>query len=34
MMALHHRNRTGEGQHIDISQVETGIVLTGPAVLD
>lgn len=34
MMALHHRNRTGEGQHIDISQVEAGIVLTGPAVLD
>ncbi len=34
MMALHHRNRTGEGQHIDISQVESGMVLTGPAVLD
>jgi len=34
MMALHHRNRTGEGQHIDLSQVEAGIVLTGPAVLD
>lgn len=34
MMALHHRNRTGEGQHIDISQVEAGIVLTGTAVLD
>lgn len=34
MMALHHRNRTGEGQAIDISQVETGMVLTGPAVLD
>jgi len=34
MMALHHRNRTGEGQHIDISQVEAGMVLTGPAVLD
>jgi crotonobetainyl-CoA:carnitine CoA-transferase CaiB-like acyl-CoA transferase len=34
MAALHHRNRTGEGQHIDISQVEAGIVLTGPAVLD
>lgn len=34
MMALHHRNQTGEGQHIDISQVEAGIVLTGPAVLD
>jgi crotonobetainyl-CoA:carnitine CoA-transferase CaiB-like acyl-CoA transferase len=34
MMALHHRNRTGEGQHIDISQVEAGMVLTGPAALD
>jgi crotonobetainyl-CoA:carnitine CoA-transferase CaiB-like acyl-CoA transferase len=34
MAALHHRNLTGEGQHIDISQVEAGIVLTGPAVLD
>ncbi|HNM78563.1 MAG TPA: CoA transferase [Tepidiformaceae bacterium] len=34
MMALHHRNMTGEGQHIDISQVEAGMVLTGPAVLD
>lgn len=34
MMALHHRNMTGEGQAIDIAQVETGMVLTGPAVLD
>jgi len=34
MMALHHRNKTGEGQHIDISQVEAGMILTGPAVLD
>ncbi len=34
MMALHHRNKTGEGQHIDMSQVEAGMVLTGPAVLD
>ncbi|MGD9889960.1 MAG: CaiB/BaiF CoA transferase family protein [Dehalococcoidia bacterium] len=34
MMALHHRNHTGEGQHIDISQIETGMVLAGPAVLD
>jgi benzylsuccinate CoA-transferase BbsF subunit len=34
MMALHHRNRTGEGQHIDMSQVEAGIALMGPAVLD
>jgi crotonobetainyl-CoA:carnitine CoA-transferase CaiB-like acyl-CoA transferase len=34
MMALIHRNKTGEGQHIDLSQVETGIALTGTAVLD
>ena len=34
LMALHHRNQTGEGQHIDISQVEAGMVLNGPAVLD
>ena len=34
LMALHHRERTGEGQYIDLSQVECGSVLTGPAVLD
>lgn len=34
MMALHHRHRTGQGQWVDISQVETGIVMTGPAMLD
>ena len=34
LMALHHRNRTGEGQWVDISQVETGIVMTGPTLLD
>lgn len=34
MMALYHRQRTGEGQHIDMSQVEAGLVLAGPAVLD
>jgi crotonobetainyl-CoA:carnitine CoA-transferase CaiB-like acyl-CoA transferase len=32
--ALYHRGRTGEGQWIDASQVETGIFLTGAAVLD
>lgn len=32
--AVHHRRRTGEGQHIDLSQVESGMVLTGPATLD
>ena len=34
LMALHHKNRTGEGQWLDLSQVESGMVLTGPAVLD
>lgn len=34
LMALHHRQRTGEGQCIDVSQVECGIALTGPALLD
>ncbi len=34
LMALHHRHRTGEGQHIDLSQVEAATVLNGPAVLD
>jgi crotonobetainyl-CoA:carnitine CoA-transferase CaiB-like acyl-CoA transferase len=34
LLALHHRARTGEGQYIDLSQVETGMVLAGPALLD
>lgn len=34
LMALHHRRRTGEGQHIDMSQVETGMVLGGVPILD
>jgi crotonobetainyl-CoA:carnitine CoA-transferase CaiB-like acyl-CoA transferase len=32
--ALHHRDRTGEGQWIDASQCEAGLLLAGPAVLD
>jgi crotonobetainyl-CoA:carnitine CoA-transferase CaiB-like acyl-CoA transferase len=32
--ALHHRERTGEGQWIDASQCEAGLFLTGTAVLD
>ena len=32
--ALHHRRETGQGQWIDLSQVETGMALTGPATLD
>ena len=31
---LHHRNRTGEGQWIDASQCESGLMLTGVSVLD
>jgi crotonobetainyl-CoA:carnitine CoA-transferase CaiB-like acyl-CoA transferase len=34
LLALHHRARTGEGQYIDLAQVETGMVLAGPAMLD
>ena len=34
MGALDHRRRTGEGQHIDMAQVEGGIHFLGPAVLD
>jgi benzylsuccinate CoA-transferase BbsF subunit len=34
LTALHHRNRTGEGQHVDVSQIEPGIPLAGPATLD
>ena len=34
LMALHHRERTGEGQWIDMSQIETGMVLGGVPVLD
>ncbi len=32
--ALHHRRAAGEGQWIDLSQVETGMTLSGPATLD
>ena len=34
MTALHHRHATGRGQHVDLSQVGTGIALSGPAILD
>jgi crotonobetainyl-CoA:carnitine CoA-transferase CaiB-like acyl-CoA transferase len=34
LQALLHRRRTGQGQHIDLSQVEAAVTLTGPAVLD
>ena len=34
LSALEARRRTGEGQHVDIAQMETGTYLIGPAVLD
>ena len=34
MTGLVHRHRTGEGQWIDVSCVEAGALLNGPAVLD
>lgn len=34
LLGLRHRNRTGEGQHVDVSQIEPGIPLTGAASLD
>ena len=32
--AIHHREKTGEGQWIDASQCESGLFLTGTTVLD
>jgi crotonobetainyl-CoA:carnitine CoA-transferase CaiB-like acyl-CoA transferase len=34
LQGLLHRRRTGQGQHIDLAQVEAAITLTGAAVLD
>jgi crotonobetainyl-CoA:carnitine CoA-transferase CaiB-like acyl-CoA transferase len=34
LCAIRHRRRTGEGQHVDVSQIEPGIPLAGPVVLD
>jgi benzylsuccinate CoA-transferase BbsF subunit len=34
LAALEARERTGSGQHVDISQMETGAYIVGPAVLD
>lgn len=34
LMALHHRQRTGEGQRVDISQAEVGMALCAPRILD
>ncbi|HLF79708.1 MAG TPA: CoA transferase, partial [Dehalococcoidia bacterium] len=34
LMALHHRHETGEGQYVDIAQIETGMALLGVPILD
>ena len=34
LTALRHRSATGKGQHVDLSQMITGITLIGPAFLD
>ena len=34
LAALYHRHKTGEGQHIDLSQLEAAVCLLGEALLD
>jgi crotonobetainyl-CoA:carnitine CoA-transferase CaiB-like acyl-CoA transferase len=34
MTGLYHRNVTGQGQHIDLSQMVASVPLVGPALLD
>jgi len=34
MIGLRHRNRTGEGQHVDVAQIEPGLPLSGAVALD
>ena len=34
LTALHHRTRTGQGQYIDLAQVDAGCTMTGAAFLD
>jgi crotonobetainyl-CoA:carnitine CoA-transferase CaiB-like acyl-CoA transferase len=34
LTGLYHRNMTGEGQHIDLSQMVSSVPLVGPALLD
>ncbi len=34
LTGLRHRHETGEGQHIDLSQMIAGVPLNGPAILD
>ena len=34
LYALYHRRRTGEGQYVDLAQCETGMMMSGIAMLD
>ena len=34
MLAIHHRNQTGEGQWVDLAATEAAATLNGPAMLD
>ena len=34
LTGLYHRNMTGQGQHIDLSQMVSSVPLVGPALLD
>ena len=34
MLALHHRNVTGEGQYVDVAATEAALSLNGPVLLD
>jgi crotonobetainyl-CoA:carnitine CoA-transferase CaiB-like acyl-CoA transferase len=34
LAAIDARRRTGAGQHVDLAQIETGVYLIGPALLD
>ena len=34
LAALHYRSRTGQGQYVDLSQVEVGCTMTGASLLD
>ena len=34
LMAIYHRNKTGEGQYVDLSCTDAALTLNGPALLD